>query len=283
MKKSIYYLMIMFILSACDSSNEEIKMKFNEVECQKNWAMCLVFPDKEYTINRLDKPKKVAILDSGINDKHPALRGQIVAKYNVINKSKYTKDKYGHGTSIAGIIAAKQNDETVQGINPLIEIYDVKVIDDQGGGEVSHVIEGIKWSMDKKVDLINISFGFKQDVPELRKVVDEAIERGIIIIASAGNNYGLNLDFPARYENVISVGSINKKLESSSFNSIGEIDIFAPGEGILVFQNDNKAVLEDGSSLATAYVTGVLSLNSILKHNKQIKKENRINVITYYR
>ncbi|WP_370013925.1 S8 family serine peptidase [Peribacillus sp. B2I2] len=179
---------------------------------------------------------------------------QIPIKYNAINKSKYTKDIYGHGTSIAGIIAAKQNDETVQGINPLIKIYDVKVIDDQGGGEVSHVIEGIKWSMDKKVDLINISFGFKQDVPELRKVVDEAIESGIIIIASAGNNYGLNLDFPARYENVISVGSINKKLESSSFNSIGEIDIFAPGEGILVFQNDNKAVLEDGSSLATAYV-----------------------------
>jgi hypothetical protein len=77
-------------------------------------------------------------------------------------------------------------------------------------------------------------------------------------------------------EGVVDIGSC-----ISIFNHL--IDIFAPGEGILILQNDNKAVLEDGSSLATAYVTGVLSLNSILKHNKQIKKENRINVITYYR
>lgn len=282
MKKRAFLILLLFLfLISCNRKNL-VNVLISESDCNKNWALCLIFTNNEYSIQQYKKQIKIAVLDSGINDNHYALEGQIIKKYNAITKTDDTQDNFGHGTTIASIIAAKPNDDIIQGINPFVEIYDVKVIDDKGGGQVAHVIDGIKWSIDNKVDIINISFGFKHDIPELKEIVDKAIKKDIVVVASAGNNYGLGVDYPARYDNVISVGSIDKDIKVSEFNSKGKVNIYAPGEDVIVLTSKGNSTFESGSSLATAYVTGVLSVNNdILKSINQEKENHEIIILNH--
>ncbi|AST07124.1 hypothetical protein AF2641_09725 [Anoxybacillus flavithermus] len=140
---------------------------------------------------------KVAILDSGINREHEDLKGKVVKEFNAINPGQPLYDTYGHGTAIAGIIAASDNEVSIRGVSPNVEIYSVKVMDDKGRGNVRDVVRGIKWCIDNKVQVMNISFGMSLGNPELRKAIETAIKSGIIVVAAAGNNYGGKTDYPA--------------------------------------------------------------------------------------
>lgn len=275
-----FFFIVLFCLFLSSCSNEDaVPVTLNNEDCIKNWGLCSIFNGQNYDIKQYETPIKIAILDSGINESHEALQGQITKKYNAIDKSSITNDNLGHGTQIASIIAAKQNNVNGQGVNPYVEIYDVKVFDNAGGGQIEHVVDGFEWSIENKVDIINLSFGFKHDLPELKEIVDKAIENNIIIVASAGNNSGLGADYPAYYENVISVGSINNKFEISDFNSYGKIDIYAPGENIIVIGNDGESSIDNGASFATAYVTGVISTNKLLNDKNSIYEDSGINLL----
>ena len=207
-----------------------------------------------------DYKMRIAIVDSGINKEHEDLVGTVVKEFNVINKGEQIRDELGHGTAIAGIIAAQDNNMGIIGIAPSTEIYDVKVLDDEGKGNVDHFIEAIEWCIEEQIDMINISFGFQTDNDELKQTIDKAISKGIIIVASAGNNYGMKTDYPAKYENVISITSIDKKLQRSNFASRQEIDFALPGEEILTTNNDGGYSLFNGTSFATAHATGIIAL-----------------------
>lgn len=192
---------------------------------------------------------RIAIVDSGINKDHEDLVGTVVKEFNVINKGKPIRDEFGHGTAIAGIIAAQDNNMGIIGIAPSTEIYDVKVLDNEGKGNIDHFIEAIEWCIEEQIDIINISFGFQTDNDELKQTIDKAISKGIIIVASAGNNYGMKTDYPAKYENVISITSIDGELQRSNFASRQEIDFALPGEEILTTNNDDEYSLFNGTSL----------------------------------
>ncbi|MGQ5175976.1 S8 family serine peptidase [Bacillus halotolerans] len=158
----------------------------------------------------------IAILDSGIDSNHEDLKGVVKKEYNALEPSEgVIEDKFGHGTAVAGIIASNDNKIGTLGISPYADIYSVKVLDDKGRGSVESIVKGIEWSIDNNVDIVNISVGLKKSDQKLKRVIDEANEKGVIVVAAAGNNYGLNADYPARYQNVISVGAINKKNEKS--------------------------------------------------------------------
>lgn len=271
MKVLISFLLILS-LSSC-STHKETNLSISDTDCAVNWGLCSIFKNQEYSIMKAQELKKIAILDSGIDDENGLLKGKVTRKYNAITKTSETKDNLGHGTSVASIIAAEENEYTIRGINPYVEIYDVKVIDDEGSGQIDHVVEGIRWSIENRVDIINISFGFSHDLRELKDIVDEAVKNDITIVASAGNNYGLSPDYPARYENVVSVGSINRSMVKSKFNSKGKIDVYAPGEEIVVMKNQGLVAVESGASLAAAYITGIISINHMWSI-ENIKREN---------
>nr|WEZ29397.1 S8 family serine peptidase [Bacillus subtilis] len=95
-------------------------------------------------------------------------------------------------------------------------------MDDKGRGSVESIVKGIEWSIDNNVDIVNISVGLKKSDQKLKRVIDEANEKGVIVVAAAGNNYGLNADYPARYQNVISVGAINKKMKRAKYSARGK-------------------------------------------------------------
>lgn len=203
---------------------------------------------------------KVAVIDSGINVEHEDLDGVVTKRYNAIDPNQKITDDFGHGTAIAGIIAAQDNNIGIVGIAPEVEIYDIKVLDENGVGEVDDLIEALDYSMKNNVDIVNISFGFQLNDKKLKEKVKEVSQNNIIIIAASGNSYGLKGDYPANYTEVFSKGSINKDLKRSKFSSKGNIDFVQPGEDILSTNNTGDYSHFSGTSFAAAHTTGVISL-----------------------
>lgn len=209
--------------------------------------------------NNVGQKVKVAILDSGVNKSHPDLVGKIKEEYNAINIDEPTTDNLGHGTGIAGIIAANDNNEGILGIAPNAEIYSVKVLSDSGKGNVESLIKGIEWCISNHIDIINISFGVESNNSQLEQIVNTAIENNIIIVAAAGNNYLSKVEYPAKYKNVISIGAVDSELKRASFSSKGKVDFSAPGVDILSTNNLGSYELYSGTSFATAYITGTIA------------------------
>ncbi|MYL70571.1 S8 family serine peptidase [Halobacillus litoralis] len=202
---------------------------------------------------------KVAILDSGINDEHPDLVGKVKGKYNAFNGSDQTKDDLNHGTAVAGIITANDNNNGVIGVNQNIQLYDVKILGKNGHGNLEHLSKGIQWAIKQEVDLINLSFGFQSDSSELKQIINEAVSSGIIVVAAAGNTFNLGMDYPAQYNNVVSVNAIDSNKDLINAAALGKTDFVAPGEDILSTDSAGGYSLFSGTSFASAYITGGLS------------------------
>ncbi|NUK28825.1 S8 family peptidase [Parageobacillus sp. VR-IP] len=267
---TIILLIFFFLLNNFKSHDNPLKKEVGNLKIKQredgdlNYKQTITWGVKDTVINKINSNTKdiikVAILDSGINKNHPDLKGQVVKEFNAINPQEPVIDKLNHGTAVAGIIAAKDNSIGIKGVAPNVKIYSVKVLNDDGEGTIDNIIRGINWCIDQKVDIMNISFGFKSNNPKLKSIIDEARNSGIIIVASSGNNYIREVDYPARYENVISVGSINKEHQRVRFSPRGKIDFVAPGRGILSTNNKNGYSLFEGTSYSAAFITGLIAL-----------------------
>jgi subtilisin family serine protease len=231
---------------------------FSKEDCKQNWAICLIH-NGSYVENKSPNVK-IAILDSGINSQLDILKGKVKESYNAIDDAIFTKDEFGHGTMIASIIASNPNPHTIIGVNPNVELYDVQVLNNKGTGKIEHIVKGINWSIEKNVDIINLSFGFSKDDPRLRKVINLALSKNIIIVASAGNTLGLSTDFPAKYDGVYSISAIDKDLNRYKLAAKGKIDYVTPGVNVPVINHMGERIIESGTSFATAYATGIMSL-----------------------
>ncbi|ETI70455.1 intracellular serine protease, partial [Neobacillus vireti LMG 21834] len=176
------------------------------------------------------------------------------------------KDYNGHGTHVAGTMAATANDLGVIGVAPEANLLIVKVLDKQGSGQYEWIINGIYYAIEQQVDIISMSLGGPADVPELHEAIQKAVASGILVVCAAGNegdgrDSTNELSYPAAYNEVISVGATGLGRQISDFsNSNEEVDLVAPGENILsTFLNGNYAKLS-GTSMATPHVSGALAL-----------------------
>lgn len=233
----------------------------NQSTYDSNWPVEIVGIDTKESI----EPLKIAILDSGINKDHREFDTIRFVEYNAITgKEDQVLDDFGHGTAIAGIIASKG--EVIKGIVNSPILYDVKVLDKNGEGDIDSVINGINWSIKNKVDIINISFGFTSGDKRLEEVINKAYDEGILIIAASGNTMGLSVDYPANYKNVVSISSIDKELKIDPYSATGKVDFSAPGVDVLSTNMEGGYSIFSGTSFACAYATGVLS--TIYKREK---------------
>ncbi len=175
---------------------------------------------------------KVGVVDTGIDYSHPDLRGAIGKGINFINRSLLPYDDNGHGTHIAGTIAAYSSASGIIGVAPRAVIHPVKAFDAHGSAYVSDIIEGIDWCVQNGVNIINMSFGMKTYSNLLDIAVTSAYQSGAVIIASSGNDSMKgSVDYPARLPKVISVGAITRNSKIAPFSNRGRrIDIYAPGE-----------------------------------------------------
>ncbi|MCK0470385.1 S8 family serine peptidase [Halalkalibacter sp. APA_J-10(15)] len=257
---NILVFIVIAILASCEKVNDDLQTPEELLERIKYeqvvpWGIELV----GYQTSSSDSSVRVAILDSGIYKEHEDLKGKIEKEFNAINPGQPVKDDYGHGTALAGIITANDNDVGIVGVTQNVELYDVKVLNAEGKGSIQSLISAIKWCMEEQVDLINISFGFQSENKELERVIEQAMSQGILIVAAAGNTYGLGVDYPAQYTNVVSVNSIDIELNRPTSAAKGKIDIVAPGVDIISTDNEGGYSLYTGTSFATAYVTGILA------------------------
>lgn len=213
----------------------------------------------------------VAILDTGIDRYHFDLRDAIVEEKDFTNSSVGPYDRVGHGTHVAGIIGARKNRYGVIGVAPKVSILNAKVIGDDQSGNALQIAEGIRWAVDNGAHIINMSFGSPNNHVELFNAVEYALAKNVILVAAAGNYnsyYLAPINYPARYQNVISVGSVNQNFLRSNFSIIGEdLDIMAPGEAVYSCYPMNMYAKLSGTSMATPFVSGVVAL-CLSKHKK---------------
>ena len=213
---------------------------------------------------------KVAILDTGIDQDHVDLSAKIVLQQNFTD-SPTINDLYGHGTHVGGIVAAVTNNNTgVAGGCPACELMNGKVLNDKGSGAYSWIANGITWATDNGAKVVNMSLGGSARSATLENAVNYAWNRGVVVIAAAGNSANPSKTCPAAYTNAIAVAATNNKDQKASFSSYGAkwVDVAAPGENIFsTFPNHpykiNKSLSYDfgsGTSMATPMTSAVAAL-----------------------
>lgn len=196
------------------------------------WNICRVQAPAAWSTTK-GKTIKVAILDTGIAN-HPDLR--ITGGINVIDGGSFADDN-GHGTHVAGIVAATGKSGKLTGVAPAVNLYAVKALDKNGDGYVSNIIEGINWCIKNRMNVINMSFGIlnSESSKTLHEAIKRAAKQGIIMVASAGNSgitYG-KIDEPASFSETIAVAASTITNKIATFSSRGSgIGLTAPGENI---------------------------------------------------
>jgi murein DD-endopeptidase MepM/ murein hydrolase activator NlpD len=207
----------------------------------------------------------VAVIDSGICLDHADLSGRILPGWDFVQNDETPQDEFGHGCAISGIIAAASNNHLgIAGIAPNARIMPLRVLNGQGFGTYSDVAAAIVYAADHGARVINLSLGGTNRSATLERAIDYAIARGVLVIAAAGNSGGA-VYYPAAYEPVIAVGSVDQSLEMSSFSSFGvELDTLAPGRDILSLDLQGGYRLFSGTSFAAPHVAGVAALNMAL-------------------
>lgn len=206
------------------------------------------------------KGVKIAILDTGI---FPHSDLNVAGGVSTVNYTNDYTDDNGHGTHVAGIIASKDNGIGTTGVASDATIYSVKVLNNRGKGDLMDIVEGFDWAIKKGVDIINVSLGTYADSPSLKAKVDEAVSKGIIVVAATGNSGTNNVMYPAKYDNVVAVGATDKNNNLASFSTYGsEVDVVAPGVGISSTYLNNIFAQGNGTSQAAPYVAGMLALYS---------------------
>ena len=194
----------------------------------------------------------VAILDSGIQA-HPQFDEVYIVPLDLAGVG-VAGPGAAHGTAVASIIAGSE------GIAPAAELFVVRVLDDEGSGSTYDVAKGIVQAVDRGVQIINLSLGLYQDSPLLRQAVKYADDRGVIMVAAAGNDGYKRMPYPAAYSQVLAVTAVDALGQHALFpNQSKEIDFAAPGVGVLTAKEDKGTTLFSGTSAAAPFVSGTLA------------------------
>ncbi|WP_180955097.1 S8 family serine peptidase [Peribacillus deserti] len=208
---------------------------------------------------------KVAVIDQGVDIKHAELKNKVISSFNILNPANPGVPEF-HGTHVSGIIAGEKNNGVGgYGVNPNADIISIDVFNRSWGTNDYTIAQGIDKAIEQGAKVINMSLGSYAPSPILEETVQKAISKGIVIVASAGNESWDMPSYPASYEGVISVGSINSKKSLSSYSNFGpSVDIVAPGEDVYssIYEPEKLSSFRNmsGTSMASPVVAGVASL-----------------------
>lgn len=242
----------------------------------QNWGIDVCLVGEAWRVSK-GEGVKVAVLDTGIA-KHDDLEGQWTEAYDFSNDGSYEDKKSGHGTHVSGIIGAVDNNIGCIGIAPNCKIVPMKVLDDNGGGSFLAIEKAIRKCIELgDIDIINMSLGAPTPPPSnsLHDAIKEATDKGIIIVAAAGNNAS-RVNYPAAYPEVIAVAALNDKGEMAGFSSSDEnIDSVAPGVDIYSTYLRNEYAKMSGTSQASPFMAGVCALlKSLSKRDSSMPQIN---------
>lgn len=231
-----------------------------------------------------DPRVKVAVLDTGVDTDHPELAHAIESQADFVNLDgldttnfigdisgydQVADDEVGHGTHVAGIIAAR-GDQVSKGVAPACRIIAVRTLatmKDGGGlvgaGILHNINVAFKWAVDAGADVINASLGIRHSGGGLphEEVIAYALARGVTVVAASGNDGSPEKYYPGALAGVIAVGAGDEQGEVASFSSYGaEVSLIAPGTNIISTAVNNGYKMASGTSQAAPFVAGACAL-----------------------
>jgi subtilisin family serine protease len=227
---------------------------FNKIQRFRNWGIEKMGLDSIINQGYQGEGVKVCICDTG-KPSHPELIGRVAAWKNFTIDER-ADDGNGHSTHVAGIVSE---------IAPRARLYFAKVLSDSGFGSDRGILEGMRWCKMQGVDIVNMSLGGKVPSKELKIGIEELLKDTILVVAAVGNDGdgGIvdNVGYPAKFNDVVAVGSLNENGEVSWFSSAGEGgDFVAPGHKIVSLWLGGKYMALSGTSMATPFVAGASAL-----------------------
>ena len=226
-----------------------------EETAEPEWNIQMIHADDtDMDAETAGEPVKVAVLDSGVE----FISGIPVEKsINLVKDEQdltyYMNDMTGHGTAVAGIIHQ---------IAPKAQIYSVRVLNCENRGRLSDIVAGIYWCIEQDVDIINMSFGTNVESEVLKKAIQAATQKGILMVSSAGNGGDEGtVEYPAAYPEVIAVGAVGTDAQKTEESTTGEeVELAAPGEQILTKSMLGLETVNSGTSMAAPHAAGAAAL-----------------------
>src|SRR2546422_8121701 len=227
------------------------------------WALPKISWDQVYGVANPRFDTKVAILDTGVDATHPELTSVVVPGWSVFDADDGRTDENGHGTWVAGIVAART--DNLQGIAGVgyehVQVMPVKVLDPTGLGQDSDIIQALMWAVDNGASVILMAFSATGFSDALQDAIDYAWAHNVVLVAAAGNEAGNTATFPAGDRGVIGVSATdqNDNIAPSSTTG-GPVFLAAPGVDIVGTYPNNSYVTWSGTSASAAIVAGAAAL-----------------------
>lgn len=230
---------------------------------------------------------KVAVIDTGIDYIHddpddnpyvvdPEFTSNYLGGYDFFNNDADPMDDYGHGTHVAGSLAAEKNGYLVVGVAPAVDLYALKVLGAAGEGQVSDLIRALQWSLDNNIDVVNMSLGTHEVSTALQTAVENAADQGLLMIAASGNTvtfdellYGCPVAYPGAYPDVLSTTFTNENDALTGYSCTGpEVDFAAPGDNVFspvpvgscAMCSPYGYAAASGTSMASPHLAGTVAL-----------------------
>lgn len=241
--------------------NKKVKKLFTSQEpyYKKQWYLPKIETPRAWDSTKGSSDVVVAVIDSGVQKDHRDLKGSIVSPIDMVTGSSDYEPDF-HGTHVAGIIAAAFNKYGTAGIAPNTKIMPINVFEGEDAYSWT-IVAGIEYAVENGADIINMSLGqYGYDYAE-DYAIQQAVKKGVTVIAAAGNENTDELFYPAAYSNVIAVSATDSNDRITYFSNYGSyVDVSAPGEGILSTSVGNGYEYLDGTSMAAPVVSGIAAL-----------------------
>ena len=208
----------------------------------------------------------IAVVDTGIDYNHLEFEGRIRAGYDFVDGDSIAEDSNGHGTHVAGTIAAAKDGRGMTGVAHDAKIMPIRVFDENGAGYLSDVIRGIRWATNNGADVINLSLGGTGYSQAMADAIRHASSRGTVVVMAAGNEGGASPEYPAAHaiDHGIAVGAVQRDGRLANFSNRAGSQLLdyvtAPGVGITSTLPGNRYGRYSGTSMAAPHVAGVAGL-----------------------
>ena len=231
------------------------KRTVNDPKFGELWGMTKIQAPQAWDVTTGSQDVLVAVVDTGVDYNHPDLQGQVIKGPDFGNNDNDPMDDQGHGTHVAGTIAALGDNGTgVVGVAYNTKIIAIKVLGSDGSGSMAAIAKGILKAQEMGAKVINLSLGGPQASSVLKSAVDKATQQGALVVVASGNENTQTPSYPAAYPNALSVGSTTTSDARSNFSNYGStVDIAAPGSDILS-TTEKTYKKQSGTSMASPHV-----------------------------